>query len=89
MCLQRIYGSYLTLFVFWKTKYNSIDENELSDYKTVPRKSKTHKYGCIHGICILVKVRLCFQLSELTEFMSESVLWLHIKLKKYLYNQVK
>ena len=50
---------YMQLFDFiclLVTKCN-IDENELSDYKTfiMPRKSKTHKYGGIHGICILGK----------------------------------
>ena len=74
---------YMQLFDFiclLETKCNSIDENELSDYKTfiMPRKSKTHKYGGIHGICILVKNAYASNCSVVTEFMSESVLWLHI-----------
>ena len=73
---------YMQLFDFiclLETKCNSIDENELSDYKTfiMPRKSKTHKYGGIHGICILVKNAYASNCSVVTEFMSESVLWLH------------
>ena len=44
----------------------------------MPRKSKSHKYGGIHGICILVKNAYVSNCSVVTEFMSESVLWLHI-----------
>ena len=44
----------------------------------MPRKSKSHKYGGIHGICILVKNPYASNCSVVTEFMSESVLWLHI-----------
>ena len=57
---DHVLQQYMQLFDFiclLETKCNSIDENELSDYKTfiMPRKSKSHKYGGIHGICILVK----------------------------------
>ena len=74
---------YMQLFDFiclLETKCNSIDENELSDYKTfiMPRKSKTHKYGGIHRICILVKNAYASNYSVVTKFMSESALWLHI-----------
>ena len=41
-------------------------------------KSKINKYGGIHGICVLVKNAYASNCSVVTEFMSESVLWLHI-----------
>ena len=57
---DHVLQQYMQLFdriYFLETKCNSIDENELSDYKTfiMHRKSKTHNYGGINGICILVK----------------------------------
>ena len=42
------------------------------------RKSKTHKYGGIHGICILVKNAYASNCSIVAEFMSESVLWHYV-----------
>ena len=44
----------------------------------MPRKSKTHKCGGIHGICVLVMNAYASNCSVVTEFMSVSVVWLHI-----------
>ena len=72
--------SYYDFIFLLETKCNSIHENELSDYKSfiMPRKSKTHKNGGIHGICILAKNADASNCSAVTEFMSESVVLLHI-----------
>ena len=50
------------------------------------RKSKIHKYGGIHGICILVENAYASNCSVVTEFMSESVLWLHISKPVIMYD---
>ena len=42
------------------------------------RLEKHSNIGGIHGICILVKNAYASNCSVVTEFMSESVLWLHI-----------
>ena len=47
---------------------------------------KTHKYGGIHGICIFVKNTNASKCTILTEFMSESVLWLHVSKSVLGYN---
>ena len=74
MCCNNI-CSYFDFICLLETKCNSID-----DYKIfiMPRKSKSHKYGGIHGISILVKNAYASNCSVVTYFWSESVVWLHI-----------
>ena len=61
-----------------ETKCDTIDENEIAGYKSfvMPRKSKRHKYGGIHGICVFMKEHIALHCCTITTLDSESTLWL-------------
>ena len=44
-------------------------------------KIKKHKYGGIHGICILVKAHVAINCHIIETVSSESILWLHVNNK--------
>ena len=44
-------------------------------------KKKKHKYGGIHGICILVKDHLAINCHSIDTISSESIVWLHVNNK--------
>ena len=43
------------------------------------KKSRKHKYGGIHGVCIFIKSELADYCYPLDNFESESILWIHLK----------
>ena len=42
---------------------------------------KKHKYGGIHGICILVKAHIAINCHSIDTLSSESIVWLHVNNK--------
>ena len=69
-----------------ETKINDIDENMLPNFHpyVLERKNKSHKFGGIHGICVLVKKHLVRFISVVSVTSNENVLW--FKLDKGAYN---
>ena len=63
-----------------ETKCDAIAENEIKNFKSfvMKKKCKTHKYGGIHGICILVKNQFAMNCTVIHEMTSESILWVHV-----------
>ena len=43
------------------------------------KKHKKHKHGGIHGICIFIREHIASNCTIINEFLSESILWLHVK----------
>ena len=63
-----------------ETKCDIIAEKEIVGYKSfvMNRKIKKHKYGGIHGICILIKENISCHFSMINSLLSESILWVHV-----------
>ena len=64
-----------------ETKCDSISENEINGYKSfiMQKKSKSHRYGGIHGLCIFIKQNIATFCKILNDFTSESILWIYVK----------
>ena len=63
-----------------ETKCDVIAENKIQDFRSfvLKKKCKTHKYGGIHGICILVKNKFAMNCTVIHEMTSESIVWIHV-----------
>ena len=74
-----IYRS-LTLFVLVKLKLMPLKLTIFKNFTPIAmeRKCKKHKYGGIHGICVLVKKKYSKYIHTVQETCSESVLWLKV-----------
>ena len=57
-----------------KLKYGILNKSYFRD-----KKSRKHKYGGIHGVCIFIKSKLAEYCYHLDNFESESILWIHLK----------
>ena len=42
------------------------------------KRLETHKYGGMHGICVFIKERISHHYTIIDNFVSESVLWIHL-----------
>ena len=66
-----------------ETKCLSVDEHDIKEYKcfSMSPRIKKHKYGGIHGICILVKAHHAINCHIIDTLSSESILGLHVNNK--------
>ena len=75
--------SYLNSFQFiclTETKCKSVEEIEIFGYTpfVMSKMCTKHMYGGIHGICILVEDSIATHCTIITDFVSESILWLYV-----------
>ena len=63
-----------------ETKTDAIEADHFKNFTpiTMERKCKKHKYGGIHGICVLVKKKYSKYIHTVQETCSESILWLKV-----------
>jgi hypothetical protein len=63
-----------------ETKIDHIEDDFLPNFHSfiLGRKNKSHRYGGIHGICIMVKKNLVDFVSVVRETSDENVLWIKI-----------
>ena len=63
-----------------ETKIDHIEDDFLPNFHPfiLGRKNKSHRYGGIHGICIMVKKKLVDFVSVVRETSDENVLWIKI-----------
>lgn len=68
-----------------ETKCDLLENNEINGYNVfiMEKMCKKHKYGGIHGVCIFVKKNMTSNCSKITDCLTESVLWLHVKHRSY------
>ena len=68
-----------------ETKSDNIEDVAIEGYTPIlmPKKSKEHKYGGIHGLCTFVKNKIFDCAHVLNETNSESILWLKFDQKAF------
>lgn len=60
-----------------ETKTDNLLSDELNDYKCLYKKRVNHRYGGVHGLCILIKNDKAEFVTEI-DYNTESVLWIKV-----------